>query len=355
MRRVLVIIAACALASAVLAPAANAASTYVYQSTVVFDGCGTTQGLAVEPSGGDVWMTRCDGEYANEGPGVFTRYAVGQLNQPSGITLDGSGNVYVADRGNSRVKVFSPAGALTANWLVGGQPRNLDVDASGNVYVTDTTNNKVKKYTSSGGLIGSWGTFGAGPGQFDIPQGIAVDRSSGNVYVADTHNGRIQKFDSNGNYLAQWATGAAGTGLEVDGAGNVYGIGGAGAPVEKFSSSGVPLDTIGAYGTASDQINNPADVAVDAAGIVYVLDAAGKVVRFVQGGRVNVSLDVTPGFYDNFPFVASGGLFPASFTIIDCNDGSCSSTKSTAGPAGSGYSLTQNLPAGLGAGERHLR
>ena len=86
-------------------------------------------------------------------------------------------------------------------------------------------------------------------------------------------------------------------------------------------------------------------MAVDAAGIVYVLDAAGKVARYVQGGRVNISLDVTPGFFDNFPFATSGGLFPASFTLDNCNGGSCT-TKSTAGPAGSGYSISQNLPAG---------
>ena len=51
----------------------------------------------------------------------------------------------------------------------------------------------IKKFDSDGNFITKWGSEGDGEGQFDIPEGIAID-SSGNVYVADTHNSRIQKF-----------------------------------------------------------------------------------------------------------------------------------------------------------------
>ena len=53
--------------------------------------------------------------------------------------------------------------------------------------------------------ITKWGTPGNGTGQFEQPQGVAVD-SSGNVYVADTDNDRIQKFSSNGNFINMWGT-----------------------------------------------------------------------------------------------------------------------------------------------------
>jgi DNA-binding beta-propeller fold protein YncE len=61
------------------------------------------------------------------------------------------------------------------------------------VYVVERLNYRVQKFDSNGNFITKWGSEGDGEGQFDIPEGIAID-SSGNVYVADTHNSRIQKF-----------------------------------------------------------------------------------------------------------------------------------------------------------------
>jgi DNA-binding beta-propeller fold protein YncE len=60
------------------------------------------------------------------------------------------------------------------------------------VYVTDNFNNRVQKFTSTGGFVTAWGGSGSGPGQFDGPEGVAVD-ASGNVFVADGEH-RVQKF-----------------------------------------------------------------------------------------------------------------------------------------------------------------
>lgn len=72
-------------------------------------------------------------------------------------------------------------------------PAGIVVDSSGNIFVADFYNHRIQKFTSSGVFITKWGSQGSGNGQFDRPEGVAVD-SSGNVYVADTYNHRIQKF-----------------------------------------------------------------------------------------------------------------------------------------------------------------
>src|SRR5919106_1489484 len=85
-----------------------------------------------------------------------------------------------------------------------------------------------------------WGTLGSGDGQFDNPNGIAVD-SIGNVYVADAANRRIQKFDSNGNFLLKWGTSGGGDGqfrapigVVAAAFGNVYVTEQVGHRVQKF-------------------------------------------------------------------------------------------------------------------------
>jgi tripartite motif-containing protein 71 len=76
-------------------------------------------------------------------------------------------------------------------------PEGVALDSSDNVYVVDALggNHRIQKFYSDGTFITKWGSFGKGDGQFHFPSGVAVD-SSGNVYVADIENNRIQKFGS---------------------------------------------------------------------------------------------------------------------------------------------------------------
>src|SRR5207245_7928086 len=79
-------------------------------------------------------------------------------------------------------------------------PTGVAVDPSGNIYVADVNNHRIQKFNSAGVYQS---TLGGGAGtdnsHFDFPRGVAVD-SSGNLYVADTANDRIQKFNSAGVY-----------------------------------------------------------------------------------------------------------------------------------------------------------
>jgi DNA-binding beta-propeller fold protein YncE len=74
-------------------------------------------------------------------------------------------------------------------------PWGVDVDGSGNVYVAERSinNSRVQKFNSSGVFITKWGSFGDGNGLFGGPEGIAID-SNGNIFIAEEYNNRIQKF-----------------------------------------------------------------------------------------------------------------------------------------------------------------
>src|SRR3989442_12418401 len=72
-------------------------------------------------------------------------------------------------------------------------PSGVAVDSSGNIYVADTNNDRIAVFDSSGKLLKSIGSKGSGPGEFNHPSGVAVD-SICNIYVADTNNDRIQRI-----------------------------------------------------------------------------------------------------------------------------------------------------------------
>jgi DNA-binding beta-propeller fold protein YncE len=107
----------------------------------------------------------------------------------------------VADWGNNRIQVFDSGGTYLTQWVTavaGAQfanPTGVAVDGSGHVYVADGRSNCMQMYTSSGTDLTQWGSYGSGNGQFAYPIGVAVD-SGGLVYVVDFYNNRIQVFGS---------------------------------------------------------------------------------------------------------------------------------------------------------------
>ncbi|MBI4657525.1 MAG: hypothetical protein HY735_01540, partial [Verrucomicrobia bacterium] len=150
-----------------------------------------------------------------------------KFNKPSGVAVDSSGNVYVADLVNNTIRKVTSAGVVTtlaglassyATFADGtgsaarfAYPSAVAVDDAGNVYVAEIGGNTIRKVTPAGvvaTLAGSFQTVGFTPeggsgdgtgsaARFDSPHGVAVD-SAGNVYVADTANHTIRKVTSAG-------------------------------------------------------------------------------------------------------------------------------------------------------------
>ena len=245
-----------------------------------------------------------------------------EFDSPTGVAVDGNGNVYVAEYYNNRIQKFDAGGAYVGQWGGPGSgndqfvyPYGVAVDGAGNVYVADSGNDRIQKFAGDGTFLMAFGwdvvsgnvdtdfeicqsgdtckvgSPGSGDGQFSNPRGVAVD-GAGNVYVADTSNNRVQKFDAGGAYLTQWGSGGSGssqfnypTGVAVDGAGNVYVADSNNHRIQKFDGSGSYLSQWGVNGSGNGQFSYPQAVAADGDGNVYVADSDNsRIQKFDAGG-----------------------------------------------------------------------
>jgi DNA-binding beta-propeller fold protein YncE len=222
----------------------------------------------------------------------------GKFQQPQGVAVDDSGNVYVIDMDNNRIQKFTSGGTYVLKWGSEGSgngqfqyPQAVAVDASGNVYVVDTGNSRIQKFTSSGTFLMKWGSGGSGDVEFQYPQGVAVD-TSGFVYVVDSGNSRIQKFTSSGTFLMKWGGGGSGNGqfqyiqgVAVDGSGNVYVVDSGNSRIQKFTHNGIYVAQWGSEGSSNGQFSKPSGVAVDASGNIYVADYDNhRIQKFTPNG-----------------------------------------------------------------------
>ena len=201
------------------------------------------------------------------------------LNTPASVAIDTSGNVYVADAFNHRVRRVAPDGVITAYAGTGQagfdgdgaqavdaqlrSPLGVAVDGAGNLYIADTYNHRIRKVTADGIVSTIAGTgesgFGGdgGPGtaaMLSYPTGIAVT-GDGTLYIADTRNHRVRKLAADGTIYTAAGTGAAG-----------------------YNGDGGPADLA--------RLNSPRDVAVSADGALYIVDRENRRVRRVDADGV---------------------------------------------------------------------
>ena len=267
--------------------------------------------------------------------------ASAQFNIVSGVVKDASGNLFVCDRDNHRIRKITPQGIVST--FAGGtmgfadgtgtaarfnQPYCITMDAAGNFYVGDRINHSVRKITAAGVVttIAGNGTAGDVDGtgsaaRFNEPIGLAVN-SAGIIYVADYINHKIKKIT---------AAGAVTTyqnivvfGLAVDAADNLYGTGYYNHYIYKFSPSGVYTLIAGENGTAGQldgtgaaaRFNFPAGIAVDVIGNLYVCDAFNHRIRKISASGVVTTLAGNdPGVMDG---IGSGASFDTPLGI--CGD-----------------------------------
>lgn len=143
---------------------------------------------------------------------ILRSWGKGLYTIPHSIRLDPEGNVWTVDSGSSVVLKFTPQGKLLLRIEVGELPEgrrgargtaDIAFGPGGRVFIADGYRNaRILEYNATGKRVKQWGTAGTGPGQFNLPHGLAL--RDGVIYVADRQNGRIQRFDLDGKYLGEW-------------------------------------------------------------------------------------------------------------------------------------------------------
>ncbi len=219
------------------------------------------------------------------------------VDGPSGVTVDRSGRLLVADTHFYRVLVFSPEGKILLQIGDGvqgstpgrfGYPCDVVCDKAGNFYVADYgENDRVQVFSPEGKWLRQWGGHGYGPGQFLRPRAMAIDDQD-RIYVADSATHRIQVFDTSGRLLTTWGTRGAGLGelaypfdVAIGPDGSVYVCEYGNHRVQKFRPDGTPLGVWGESGRGPGQLYNPWALAVDGRGVVSVVDSNNhRVQRF---------------------------------------------------------------------------
>jgi hypothetical protein len=287
------------------------------------------------------------------------------LNQPSGLAIDSTGAVYIADTGNSRVRRVSAAGIIStvagngiyAVPISGSQATSaplsdvtdVAIDAAGNLYIADASNHSVRKVTPAGIITAFAGTGvqgGSGDGGpaasagLNRPVGLTID-AAGNLYICDSSNHNIRRVNLSTGIISLYA--GAGTpayygdggpaisaalmfplGVAMDGSGNLYIADAGNSAIRKVTPSGL-ITTVAGSGAHAGflgdggpatlaLLNIPSGVAVDGAGNLLIGDSGNNRVRKVDtSGNINTIAgtstngfagDGGPSFYAilNFPW-----------------------------------------------------
>ncbi|QEM12048.1 gliding motility-associated C-terminal domain-containing protein [Mucilaginibacter rubeus] len=327
------------------------------------------------------------------GPGGLINgpVAIAKFNGTRDAAVDDQGNIYVVDD-NNRIRKITPAGIVEpfagsgAIGFVNGTgaaasfayPTAITVDNNGNVYVCDNNNHAIRKITPAGVVttVAGNGTIGFSDGlgaaaMFHTPCGITVD-AAGNLYVADQFNNAIRKITpaglvttmaGNGSYGAINGTGSGATfsqpvDVAVDAAGNVFVADEGNSLIRKVTPNGV-VTTVAGRGssgfadgvTTSAVFSFPSGIVIDAAGNLYVADAVynQRIRKITLDGMVttlagNGNIGFTNGIGTSATFSYPYGIGidkNGNLYIADCANSAFRKIGIT------GYTIDKPLPAGL--------
>jgi sugar lactone lactonase YvrE len=320
-------------------------------------------------SGGIIHTVAGTGSGGYNGDGITATSA--KLNKPSGVQVDGDGNITIADRDNKRVRkvdagnlIHTVAGDGNSGYNGDGipavtatldRPNGIYVDAGGNLYIAETdTNMRIRKVDAAtqeittvagNGQEGYWGDA-VPPTQamLNAPRDIYVD-AAGNLYLADTDNHRIRMVHAATGFITLVAgnggngyegDGVAATttklhspeGLWVDADGHVYIADTNNDRIRKVDADSGIITTVAGNGTVgyegdggpatAAKINAPKDVCVDHLGNIIIADTGNNVVRevLIDSGRIYTVIGDTAGGYrgDDMPAILTPLFGPADLS-----------------------------------------
>jgi sugar lactone lactonase YvrE len=289
-----------------------------------------------------------------------------ELSSPAGLAQDGAGNIYIADLFNYRIRKVSSTGIITTvagNGSAGfsgdgaaatnaqlNTAYGVAVDASGNIYIADQNNNRVRMVNSLGVISTIAGTgFGGASGDggpataatLSAPDAVAVD-ASGNIYICDHSSNRIRKISAGiistvaGGGTANPGDGGPATaaslnfptGVAADNFGNIYIADGANNRIRKVNAGGI-ISTIAGNGTVgfsgdggpatAAMINDPISVTLDASGNIYIVDAQNNRVREINTNSIITTIagNGTVGFSGDGGAAVNAALnAPYGITVV---------------------------------------
>ena len=204
--------------------------------------------------------------------GSTTTLVSSGLNQPVGVAVDGTGNVYIADTSNSAIKQWTAASNTVTTLVSSGlnYPFGVAVDGAGNVYIADYVSQTIKQWTAANHTVTT-----LVPSGLSYPSGVAVD-GAGNVYIADYGNSAIKQWTVANSTVTNLVTSGLSytSSVAVDGAGNVYIADYGHNAIKQWTAASNTVTTLVASG-----LFQPAGVAVDDAGNVYIADTYNSAMK----------------------------------------------------------------------------
>ena len=280
--------------------------------------------------------------------------AAALFNQPCGLAVDSNGNLFVADRANDAIREIAVSGQVTTVAGTPGslgtsdgtgpsalfnEPAGLAAGSGGTIYVADTNNNTIRKI-ASGGVVTTFAGQAGKAGSTDAtgtsallnePFGIAVD-GSGNLYVTELGNHTVRMVTqasvvttlagTAGSIGSADGTGASArfnqpAGIAVDASGNLYVADSGSNTIRKIAAGGVVTTLAGSPGVAgfadgtgaSARFSNPRGLALDGSGNLFVADTGNSTIRRITPAGAVTTLAGSPGQFGSAPGAGAAALF----------------------------------------------